>query len=292
MTQSLANCLRLIREHCPALDASGARLLPDAGQFNTVLCLGGRWIFRFPKSPGAAADLDHELEILPRLRGRLPLPIPDPVYQARHPATGLPLFMGYAMLPGQPLLRDLFDELRGNEAALERIALDLAGFLKTLHGITPDEIGLKATAIDSRGHWGRIWRDTRDKLFPHMRPEARASVRRDFESALGDDDLWTIEPRVIHGDFGTGNILFAGGRVSGVIDFAFCNVDDPAQDLGALLASYGEAFVDRVLRHYPGLRSCVPRARFYRSAYALIQALYALRDDDPRNFEDGIAAYR
>lgn len=72
----------LIAHHLPDFVDIQARILPATGQFNTVLCLDERWIFRFPKSPQAAADPAHELEILQRLRGRLPLPIPQPQFSA------------------------------------------------------------------------------------------------------------------------------------------------------------------------------------------------------------------
>ena len=51
-------------------------------------------------------------------------------------------------------------------------------------------------------------------------------------------------------------------------------------------------FAERVCRHYPGLRAQWRRAKFYCGAYALLQALYALRDGDQAEFEDGIAMYR
>lgn len=88
------------------------------------------------------------------------------------------------------------------------------------------------------------------------------------------------------------SLLFHNGRISGIIDWGFCGLGDPAQDLGALLASYGEAFVARVCRHYPALGKGLARARFYRRQYALLQALFALRDGDQAEFDDGIAAYR
>ncbi len=144
---------------------------------------------------------------------------------------------------------------------------------------------------DSREWWRTIWRDVREKLFPRMRPDAQRDIRRNFESALDDDTLWQVEACLIHGDFGAGNILYQDGHISGSIDFGFCGLDDPAKDLGALLASYGDAFVERLLRHYPALRASLPRARFYTGNYALIQALYAIRDDDPASFADGMAAY-
>ena len=293
MTDSpIAPYLALIRRRCPDFAFHQARLLTSSGQFNTALCLDERWIFRFPKSRHAAAEVAQELEILPRLQGMLPLPIPNPVRAAWHPDSGRLEWMAYVMLPGEPLLRGRFAALT-EAAVLERIALDLATFLKVLHGIPAASIGLNKTPPeDSRQAWRRIYADIQEQLYPYMRAAARAEVSRGFARALNDESLWQVENRLVHGDFGTGNILYQDGRISGIIDFTFCGLSDPAQDLGALIASYGEPFVERALRHYPDLRRCLPRARFYQRHYALIQALYALRDNDPDEFEDGIAAYR
>lgn len=283
--------LKQIASHLPDFPVSRARILPDTGQFNTVLCLDERWIFRFPKTPRVAADLAHELELLPRLQGRLPLPIPQPRFSARDDA-GSVLFMGYARLPGQPLLRERYAQLAADARVVDGIARDLAEFLLALHAIPPAELGLGAQGDDARAAWAQYERDFRDQLFPHMRAEAGRAVERDFAAALSDTDKWRYDPCLAHGDFGTGNILIHAGRVSGIIDFSFCGVGDPAQDLGALIASYGDAFAERVFRFYPVLRRHLPRARFYCGNYALIQALYALRDDDVAEFEDGIAAFR
>ncbi|MCY3780651.1 MAG: phosphotransferase [Chloroflexi bacterium] len=284
--------LALLKRHLPQLTFREARLLPASGQFNHVFSLDERWIFRFPKSLHVAADLAHELEILPRLAGRLPLPIPAPTYWAEDDETGRVLFMGYAMLSGQPLLRERFAQLQADTDLVARIAQDLTDFLLALHAIPVAEVGLVDAAEDGRAVWTRYYHDFRQDLFPHMRPDAQREVSRDFEAALADARLWQYDNCLIHGDLGAGNILFQDGRVSGVIDFSFCNIGDPAQDLGALLASYGEGFVERVMALYPALRDCLPRARFYCRQYALEQALFALRDNDPAEFEDGIAAYR
>ena len=282
--------VKLIARHLPRFAASQARILP-AGQFNTVLCLDERWIFRFPKSPYAAADLAHELELLPRLQGKLPLPIPQPQFSARDDA-GQVLFMGYAMLPGEPLLRERYAKLRSDARLVDRIARDLAGFLLALHAIPPGQIGLNERGDGARSAWVQYLRAFREQLFPHIRPDARLAVERDFAAALADAEMWRFDPCLIHGDFGAGNILFQDGRVSGIIDFSFCGPGDPAQDLGALIASYGDDFAERVFRHYPALRGHLTRAQFYCGNYALIQALFALRDGDEAEFEDGIAHYR
>ena len=42
---------------------------------------------------------------------------------------------------------------------------------------------------------------------------------------------------------------------------------------------------------FPALRAGLRRTRFYCGNYALIQALYALRDDDAVEFEDGMRDY-
>jgi aminoglycoside 2''-phosphotransferase len=124
-----------------------------------------------------------------------------------------------------------------------------------------------------------------------MRPDARQQVTDNFERALNDLALWDFQPCICHGDFGTGNILYADGHISGIIDFTFCGIGDPAQDLGALLASYGEAFIERVFTYYPQLRAALPRTRFIVSTYALWQAWYALRDGNQEDFDDGMRDY-
>ena len=290
--RTLNECKTLVARHVPELPLDRARLIEGVGQFNHVLCLDERWILRFPKSAAAAVDLARELEILPRLDGRLPLPIPKPRISACDPKSGQLLFMGYAMLPGAPLLRDRFACLRGDTQIVEQIARDLAGFLRTLHAIPPGELALPSIKENPREEWARFYAAIRAQLYPFMRGDAQSATSRSFDKALGDDSLWRGEPCVVHGDIGTGNILFQDGRISGIIDWGFCELGDPAQDLGALLASYGEAFVARVCRHFPALGKGLARARFYRQHYALLQALFALRDGDQAEFDDGIAAYR
>ena len=200
--------------------------------------------------------------------------------------------MGYRRLPGEPLMRKRFARLRDDESVLAGIAKDLALFLRNLHAIPPAVHGLAPADESALAEWTRIGDEIRQKLFPHMRSDACEAVDRNFDQALNDTDLWLYDACLIHGDFGTGNILFHNGRVSGVIDFGFCAPGDPAQDLGALLASFGEPFVEQVFQHYSVLRAGLRRARFYQSNYALIQALYALRDGDDAEFEDGMRAYR
>lgn len=288
--QSALDYVTLIRQYVPDFTVMSARLL-EAGQFNHVLCVDDQWIFRFPKSDYVAQEVGREVNLLQRLQGKLPLPIPNPTYIAYHPDTHQLEFMGYAMLEGEPLWRDKFATLT-DESILDQLAEEIATFLKVLHSIPPEAIELTETPPDSRQSWQNYFDAFKTQLFPHMRSDAQADVTHNFEQALADDDLWDFTPHLIHGDFGTGNILYADGHIVGVIDFAFCAVDDPAQDVGALLSSYGETFIERVFAYYPDLRPALRRANFYRSNYALLEAYYGLRDNNPADFESGIKDYR
>jgi len=199
-------------------------------------------------------------------------------------------FMGYPMVPGQPLLRELFTTLQ-DEAVLQQIAAELANFLKALHALPLTIFSLAPATYDARVEWQQTFADFEAQLFPHMRADARQTVTASFQAALNDAVLWDFEPAICHGDFGTGNILYRDGHISGIIDFTFCGVGDPAQDVGALIAGYGETFIERVFAFYPALRQALPRARFIRSTYPLWQAFYALRDGNQEDFDDGMRDY-
>ena len=137
---TLESCLSILRKYAPELAEGSARLIVGHGQFNHILVIDERWIVRFPKSEPAAAYLANELDILPKLRGRLPLPIPAPQYSALDPQSGNPLFMAYPMLPGEPLKARRCDILPQDEPTLDALARDLADFLRALHAIPPAEL--------------------------------------------------------------------------------------------------------------------------------------------------------
>jgi aminoglycoside 2''-phosphotransferase len=80
-------------------------------------------------------------------------------------------------------------------------------------------------------------------------------------------------------------------RLTGVIDFSSAGLGDPAQDIGALW-SLGDPLMSHILDLYPEMRGHMRRVAFIRSTYALQQALFALRDGNQEDFEDGIQDYR
>jgi aminoglycoside 2''-phosphotransferase len=290
-TQLMAYVQRVTAAY-PELSIATARLHTAAGQFNDILIVNEALIFRFPRSPHIAATLAAETTLLTRLQGRLPLPIPNPIYHARDPQTGALQFMGYPMLPGQPLWRAAFDAI-ADDHVLDRLAAQLAGFLRALHTLPPAAIGGDVPVGDTLDTWADMLGQFQAQLYPFMRPDACEAVTRLFTTLLDDLRHNPAQPVLRHGDFGTGNILYDPQTltITGIIDFGFAGLGDPALDVAALAASYGEAFVTRCAAVYPEMAKPLPRARLYRGTYALQQALYALRDGNQADFADGIAAY-
>jgi aminoglycoside 2''-phosphotransferase len=285
--------LQRIREVYPDLMGESGELHLTRGQFNDVLLVDGCLVFRFPRFGRAAAILQAETVLLRALQGRLPLSIPDPTYLGFDPKSRQLAFMGYRLIPGEPLALEALAAIQ-DEATLKRLAVQLATFLRALHRIPAVELGIALPVVDGREDWERPYRRFQTELFGFMRRDAREAVARRFDGFLAEPSHFAYQPVLRHGDFGGSNILFdaTAGAIRGVIDFSAAGLGDPAVDLAAL-SWYGEAFLEPVFAAYPELAAPAlqERARFYRSTHALQQALWAIETGDEEAFADGIAHY-
>jgi len=286
----LASLSRRINTAYPELAIEAARLHNTQGQFSDVLIVNKTLIFRFPRSLHLVRDMQAELDILDRLKGRLPLSIPEPVY--RSPLDWPPehFFMGYHLIPGEALHRETLATMTDADT-LNRLAQQLAEFMIALHQLPVADLG---TSINNtRADWAKLYEGFRGELFPLMRPAACEQVTQEFESFLREPEHFNWTPAFRHGDFGPGNIIWdpQARAITGVIDFTFAGPGDPAADVAGI-ATAGDDFLRRLIPHYPAITGLLPRARFYKSTFALQQALYALRDSDQDEFKDGIADYR
>jgi aminoglycoside 2''-phosphotransferase len=267
----------------------------SGGEFNDVVVINGEWVFRFPRYREGVAQITAEANLLTALRGRLPLPIPDPVYQHIEPPVPGLAFMGYQRLPGEPLYREALDQAR-DIWVREDLAVQLAGFLRALHTIPLTEVPAALHAEDGREQWERMYAEVRAKLFPAMRPDARREVTALFEGYLDDPALQEFIPCLRHGDFGGSNILWdpAKGQITGVVDFSYCAPGDPAVDLAGIW-SLGNDFIDRLAPRYERdetrRAALLARARFYRGTFALMEALDGLKYNDPGAYQRGMEGY-
>lgn len=272
------------------------------GQYHDVVVINHEWIFRFPRHRQGVERLAAEGRLLEALRGRLPLPVPDPTYMRLDPPVPGLAFMGYRRLAGEPFEREALEKVSG-EWIRDDLASQLARFLRSLHAIPPTEIFPGASngapqlrTADRRDEWAAMYGVVREKLYPAMRVDARKSISAHFEAYLDNPRLHNFEPRLRHGDFGGSNILWdpTKGAITGVVDFSFCGMGDPAADL-ASIATLGEDFFSRITPRYEAddarLAELMARARFYRGTFALQEALDGLRDGDQEAYRRGIESY-
>ncbi len=259
------------------------------GQFNDALIVHDDLVFRFPRSARAATMLRGETAVLRAIRPFVTLPIPEPEFGDL--AVEEP-FAGYRLIPGEALRRQALTGI-SDERVLQRIADQLAAFLRELHAVPVDRLGPEIPRRDGYQRWVELYADVREQLFPFMRPSAREAVSRHFESYLSDPARLSFTPVLRHGDFGAGNILWdpQTSTITGVIDFSFAGVGDAATDAAAV-STFGEPFLERLFNVYPELATTIDRARFYRGTYALTEALDGLRDGAREHFEAGIRDYR
>ncbi len=283
--------LQSIRETYPDLRIESVHALQREGQFNDILVVNGEIIFRFPKYPAGTRSLAGEVIILRRLRDHVTLPIPDPIYTSQEEQTVGKVFMGYRMIPGEPLWRETLDAIDEDET-LQRLAAQRAGFLAGLHALPAESVGADLPIYDEPDEWAKMYAGIRRHLFPLMRSDARDRVSRHFETFLSEPRVHTFKPALRHGDFGPSNILYDPGDrvIGGIIDFSSAGLGDPAADIAAV-SCYGTSFFKRLCGAYPQAESVLERARFYRGTFALQEALHGFLNDDREAFESGMADY-
>jgi aminoglycoside 2''-phosphotransferase len=269
-----------------------------SGSFHDVVIVNDEWVFRFPRYREGVAELMRETRLLEALRGRLPLPIPDPVYQMFEPPIPGLATHGYRRIPGEPITRAAIHA--ASEWTRDDLASQLARFLRSLHNIPLNEVAAAfptgVEAADQRPTWEAMWAETREKLLPAMRPDARRALGEHFEAYLDDPALQAFTPCLRHGDLGGDNILWDAGKgvVTGVVDFTSCAPGDPAADL-ASLSTLGEDLYSRFAPLYQPdstrRAALLARARFYRGTFALQEALHGLRSGDQAAYRAGMEPY-
>ncbi|MEM7033219.1 MAG: phosphotransferase, partial [Chloroflexota bacterium] len=147
--------------------------------------------------------------------------------------------------------------------------------------------------VDQREGWVDMFTRFQDKLFVYMRPDARQQVTKLFETYFDNLDHYQFEPKLRHGDFGPGNLIYDPNteRITGVIDFGMTELGDPAIDFAGLYTFADAAFCQRCCEIYPEIEACLDRIEFYRGTFALQEALFGIENGDEEAFEDGISPY-
>ena len=280
-----------IRMFFPELNIKSAEINED-GQYNDVLVINESLIFRFAKVHDAIRTLRREVTILGYLQERISLPIPNPTYVNTGAEIIGEVFVGYPMIPGTPLWRKNFRKITNSDVR-QRMAVQLAAFLKELHQVPISEIPLEFQIEDKPEDWEKMYSQIQDKLFSYMRTDARQEISRHFENFFVNLNRYEFRPKLRHGDFGTGNILFDSNRqsIAGVIDFGGVGFGDPAGDFAGLFISFGEEFYQYCYPVYPEMETALERVKFFCGTFALQEALFGFDNNDQGAFQAGMKNY-
>ena len=218
---------RLLADQFPDLAGLAVGAVPSTGTVNAIFRLGERLAARLPRLEHWTADLEKELEWLPRLAPHLPLRIPAPLVRGR-PSAAYPLpWAVYDWIEGRPYADRLVDDER-------EAARDLARFVAELRRIPAQpgapRGGRRPLRELDEGTRGAI-AAARDVVDPGAATAA-------WERALRAP-AWDGAPVWIHADLLRPNLLVHGGRLRAVIDFGAVGIGDPAADVIAAWSIFG-----------------------------------------------------
>lgn len=278
---------RVVDAQFEALAPSRATFF-DSGWDSDVYVVNDAWILRFPKRREVEAYQAVERALLPRLRPRLSLPVPDLTLLGA-PGPEFPYaFLGYRRLEGSRAMG-----VEADAIDLESIARTLGRFLSELHAV-PIEEALKlgaptgppiAPAVNrtrERERWAEIE--------PHFSADLARRAKAELELAAGP---WEGVPRrVVHSDLRSEHVLLDEGarRVTGILDWSDLRVDDPARDFAGLYEWLGASFARRVLSHYAGTEdpTLMERARRRAVTVGFATTWYGTRARRPEYVRSGI----
>ena len=244
------------------------------GTDSVAYLVDGEWVFRFPAVDNARRTLRRELALLPHLASALPLAIPAFEHVARR-EDGELLFVGYRVLPGEPLTPELFAALPGDEQ--EAAMASLAGFLQALHAFPVESAraaGVGFERVSGGYHPGQ--RDLPRTLAPHLPAAEVADLEAEFAAYEADHEPSRVA--LLHSDLKPDHVLYdaAARRITGVLDWGDVSLGDPDFDLAVVGIFFGEDFLARLLPHLPDREPATLRAkaRFFTTLRRLTDLAY------------------
>jgi aminoglycoside 2''-phosphotransferase len=263
--------------------------------FEATLDDGRQMIFRFPHGGQGETWLRRERLLCSELAPRLPVAVPRYEFYADGCQSFPWTVAGYPRLSGVCM-----HDASLHPQALHKLASELGSLLSRLHRIPSSTI--QPTVLPCND-----WRAVNEKQqalyqrviqqgYPLLSHKERTWTTELFASFLSDSESQVFEPVMIHGDLDSSNILCdpADGRLLGIIDFEEACFGDPAWDFCVLLAEYGWAFLQAMLRTYDlGLDDGFgARVTFHSQRVLFHELLYGLEHGDSRFSRNAMARLR
>jgi len=216
---------KLINKQFPEFASLPITSVEQQGHDNRTYRLGTDMLIRMPTAESYALKVPKEQALLPQLAPHLTLSIPVPIKMGI-PSADYPYpFSIYKWLEGTSLNLLVLDN-----HCLEKLALDLANFLKELQSI--DNVDGPAPG---QHNW---WRGDHVSVYDKGARGQIANLSGIIDSNKAIQlwekackTRWSKNPVWVHGDVSVGNMLIKNGNLSAIIDFGGMSLGDPACDL-------------------------------------------------------------
>jgi aminoglycoside 2''-phosphotransferase len=273
-----------------------SRLFPELGTVESLKIAGegfssyavnvdDRWIFRIARNAETMASHVREVAMLPVLRDRLPLPIPDPCFHSGPSGVSPFGVMGYEMLPGTLWTLDFTEQVN-----LATVAKELADFLSALHAFPLEQA--PAIGVGSEDA-GALIAEVLPVLPEYLDDLSLRRFRTWWSGYTSHAERYTYTPRLLHNDLWCENILLAddGSEAVGVLDFDQMRIGDPVAEFAAL-RYVGDDFLNMVREHYAPAYNLEPYFDQRLAAAVILRELgglrYALRYPDADELDDAV----
>jgi aminoglycoside phosphotransferase (APT) family kinase protein len=258
----------LLREQHPQFASLPIRAA-GSGWDNFLFRLGEDLAVRLPRRAIAAPLIEHEQQWLPRLAGRLSLPVPAPL-RVGHPAQGYP--WRWSIVPW----------LRGEPAGLspprEDQGVRLGEFLAALHAPAPSEAPrniFRGVPLMTRVPVVEERMRRLEQKSGLITPTLRGLWQTALAAPIDVDETW------LHGDLHGRNVLVEDGVISGVVDWGDICRGDRATDLAVIWSVFDTPTARAAAR-----RACGPvseatwlRARGWAISFGVVLLDSGLTDD-------------
>jgi aminoglycoside 2''-phosphotransferase len=219
-----------------------------AGMDSEAYLVNDELVFRFPMREAVSHALAREIALLPKLAPRLPVAVPRFEYVGRQSSSGL-LFVGYPLIPGEPLTLELFESL--DPADQESILDTLAAILRAVHTFPLEEaVAAGLPSFSARARMQAIWTDLRERALPLLGKAYARALAATIEGYFADGRNLDVEPPcLLYADFAPEHILYdrATRAITGLIDWGDMTIGDTDYDLLYLYQDYSEDLVRRLI---------------------------------------------
>jgi aminoglycoside 2''-phosphotransferase len=247
------------------------------GLMSRAYLINHKLVFRFPKEKRGAFDTEKEKRVLPLLKKHITLNIPEFIYCGKQD-NGYS-FVGYKILPGEPMNEQLFYSL--SVEIKNRIAYQIAEFINQISSFNVEQAKeLDIQENDFYHDYLELFQEVQENGFPKMNKKMQGYISFRFKSFLENKDHFLYTPKLLHSDISLDHLLYDKTRqeLTGIIDFGDMRIGDSDYEYIYLLEECGKEFTIKVME----------RRQEENIRYKLEKVSYFLTADNVRILLEGI----